>query len=128
MARKKKLQELQQVDGKIHPEDNVKVEEVKVQPTLLSQIWGDIGLGKYNTLDKEVYLKRIKAMNSADLRKESIRVGIVPVAHRERLEKQLVVEFQRFVNLYHKPNNDIKQIDGKDDKYKKALEIMSAVK
>ena len=118
MPRKKKIEELKQTDGK----------NETFKPTLLSQIWGDTGMGRYKTLNKDEYTKTIKSMNLADLRKESIRVGIVPNMHRERLEKQLLVEFQRFVNLYQKPTSGSEPPNVNSDKVKKALDILSAVK
>ena len=116
---KKKLTELKQIDGK----------EEKFVPSTLAQVLGDTGLDKYKTSDKEVYKNQINAMNLADLRRHAIKIGILPNMQRERLVKQLLVEFNKHYNLYRKPASDIthpKDMNSSD--LKKALDIMSAVK
>lgn len=117
---KKKLLELTQVDGK----------NETFQPTTLMQILGDTGITKYGTLDSNVYNKQIKEMNLSDLQSHALKIGIVPSMSRERLEKQLIMKFGQWVSQYQKPINRavINPKDLSQEKYKKALEIMSAVK
>ena len=116
---KKKLEELAQTDGKIET----------FQPTTLSQIWGDTGIDRYKTLDVEDYIKELKEMNLSDLRRHSLKIGIVPSMSRERIEKQLIIKFRQHINLYKKPmSTTIHPKDMSNDKLKKALDVMSGVK
>lgn len=118
MPRKKKLEQLNQIDGK--KED--------FKPAKLSQLFGDNGLWKYNTMEEEVYKKQLKGMNLSDLRRHAVKIGLVPNKERERLEKQLVIEFRKHTNLYKPPQNPHKPTDIPKDKLQQALDIMSAVK
>ncbi len=116
---KKKLEELTQTDGK----------QETFQPTTLSQIWGDTGTDKYKTLNVEDYIKQLKEMNLSDLRRHSLKIGIVPAMSRERIEKQLIIKFRQHINLYRKPaNTSIHPKDISNEKLKKALDVMSGVK
>lgn len=116
---KKKLEEFTQTDGK----------QETFKPTTLSQIFGDNGLEKYKTLDVEEYIKQLKEMNLSDLRRHSLKFGIVPSMNRERIEKQLVTKFRQHINLYKKPSNtSIHPKDISNDKIRKALDVMSVVK
>ncbi len=119
MPRKKKIQELNQIDGK----------QEKFIPTTLSQIWGDTGIDKYKTLDIEVYKNQLKSMNLSDLRTHAVKIGLIPNKERERLEKQLIVEFRKYANLYQKPQDlNIHPKDISKEKLKAALDIMSEAK
>lgn len=116
---KKILEQLTQTDGK----------QENFQPTTLSQIWGDTGIDKYTTLDWNVYLKQIKEMNLSDLRRHSLKIGIVPAMSRERIEKQLVIKFKQHISNYQRPvNTNLHPKDLSADKLKKALDVMSSVK
>lgn len=116
---KKILEELQNADGK----------NETFQPTNLSMIWGATGIDKYATLDSDAYTKQIKEMNLSDLRRHSLKIGIVPAMSRERIEKQLIVKFKQHVSNYQKPANaNLHPKDFSSDKLKKALDVMSGVK
>ncbi len=94
MTKKRKLNELEQVHGKI---------EEKFEITTLDQLWGDDGLMKYKTMDKNEYEAQLREMNTSDLRAHAIKIGIVPIADRERLTKRLLLEFSKHVNAYRRP-------------------------
>jgi hypothetical protein len=114
MARKK-LNELAQIHGK---------QENDFVPTTLEQLWGYDGLDKYKTLDKEVYSSQLAEMNTADLRTEAVRIGVVPISNRERLLKRLLSEFSKHVASFQRPNSP-----APDKKPSKAvLKIMAEVK
>lgn len=48
---------------------------------------------KYTTTDVNEYVKQIKAMSDADLHDHSVKMGVTPIAYRERLEDRLEREF-----------------------------------
>ena len=95
---RKKLTEMNQIHGKIDPE-----EEGKFEPSTLAQMWGDTGESKYKTLNNEEYQLQLSDMNTADLRSHAVKLGIMPIQSRERLSKKLMVEFARHVSSYKKP-------------------------
>ena len=94
MAKRKKVKELKQVHGK----------DEQFEPTSLDQIWGDEGLGKYKTLDKDKYEQSLNNFTKADLQKHAAEVGVVPVDNRNLLIRKLLVEFKKHVASYRKPS------------------------
>jgi hypothetical protein len=68
--------------------------------TRLEQIWGDDGFWKYNTLDRGQYEDLLKNMNTAELRNHASKLGVMPVASRDRLLKRLVIEFAKHAAIY----------------------------
>ena len=81
-----------------------KVEEEEFTPTTLDQIWGDKGDGKYGTLEEEEYIKELDDMSLTDMHAHAAEVGIIPIDSRDMLEKRLIKEFNKHVNIYRKPN------------------------
>ena len=123
---KKKLHELKNIDGKIRAEEEQDNPQYEI--TSLDQLWhGDaVGFSKYQTMDLDEYQTQLTEMNSAELRKHAVEVAhVVPAISRERLEKRLVLEFQKHVNGYRIP-----KVSQKKDKEpsKAALRIMAEVK
>lgn len=114
----KKLIELNQVDGK----------NEKFMPSTIAQIFGESGLSKYKTLDETIYTKEIKSMNLSDLRNHAIKIGLMPNKERERLEKQLLIEFRKHVHLFQKPDAIFDPKKMSAEERKTALDILSAVK
>ena len=92
----RKTSELSQTHGK--------TEEPEFQPTTLDQIWGDTGNDKYGTLDEEEYQRELDEFSLTDLHAHAAEVGIIPIDSRDMLERRLVKEFNRHVNVYRKPN------------------------
>lgn len=78
-----------------------KVETYK--PTTLDQLLGDDGNSKYNTLAEDKYLSKLNEMDKADLQRECIRVGLVPVDNRGTMVKRLQSQFNKHVNQYKVP-------------------------
>ena len=78
-----------------------KVEETV--PTTLDQVWGDNGQSKYGTFNEKEYKDKISGMTRSDIQTHATKLGVVPVANREMLEKRLVKEFQKHKNLYNAP-------------------------
>ena len=112
-VKKSKIKEMSQTHGKV---------EDDYQPTTLSQIWGDDGMGKYNTLDEKEYIKTINGMNLSDLRTHSTKIGIVPVDDREVLTKRLLAEFKGHVNQFRGPGRSSEE---ESDISAEALKILS---
>ena len=82
-----------------------KVETYK--PTTLDQLLGDDGNSKYNTLAEDKYLAKLNEMDKADLQRECIRVGLVPVDNRGTMVKRLQSQFNRHINQYKVPADNV---------------------
>jgi hypothetical protein len=114
-----KLDELEQADGRLIEKD--------VTSTRLDVLLGATGLGKYGTLDKEEYKKKIDNFNTADLRNHAIHAGLIPIPDITRLKKQLLVEFDKYTIAFTSPTKfKIQQMS--KDKQKMALDIMAGAK
>lgn len=101
MSKKKKLQDLKQIDAK----------EEKGKPTTLDQLWGDTGLSKYGTNNFEEYRSYIKGLNRSDIQNHALQVGILPIDNYDILIARLEREFLRHINSYitpveNKPKNN----------------------
>lgn len=125
MPKVTKLSQLKSIDGKVHPEDSNK----PFEPSTMDQLFNsNAGLTRYGTMDEEEYKEELDEMNLADLREHAVKVaGIIPrdVA-TERLKKNLVAEFKRYVGLYKKPNPIKKDLNKNLEK--QARDILSAAK
>ena len=121
MGRKKKLLDLDQVHGKLEPENG------EYEPTTLSQVFGESnGSEKYNTLDIEKYKSQLDDLNVAELRTHAIEVArVVPSSNTERLKTRLISEFQKHVSQFTQAK--IKLPKDKEPS-KEVLKIMSEVK
>jgi hypothetical protein len=93
----------------------------KTRASTLEQIWGDEGLGKYKTKDKEEYHSQLKEMNTTDLQKHATTVGLIPVQNREILAKRLLKEFDKHWNSYKRPTDSAPPIKAN----KKIKDILS---
>lgn len=124
MARKK-LNELNQVDGKVRKEEDS--DTPQYEPTTLSQLFGETnGTERYGTLDVEEYKNQLEEYNSAELRRHAIEVAhVVPAISPERTKKRLILEFQKYTLGFTTP-----KITHKKDKEpsKEALRIMAECK
>ncbi len=131
MAKNKlNLKTASQTHGKLEPELDDKNQESKYEITSLDQLWhGDsIGFGKYKTDNLDEYKEFISPdnMNTAELRRHAVEVAhVVPATSRERLEKRLVLEFQKHWAGFRQAK--IKPVKDKEPS-KEALKIMSEVK
>lgn len=119
------LENAEQANGKVESE-NI---------TRLDQLLGDNGLWKYNTLDKAQYENSLKEMNTAELRSHASKMGIMPVANRDRLLKRLNMEFAKHVSIYKaqapitsKKQGMIKVAGSKREVSEAAIKIMSECK
>ena len=99
MAKKSKLQELNQIDAK----------EELGKPTTLDQIWGDTGLQKYGTNNFDQYKNYIRSLNRSDIQAHAMKVGMLPTDNYEILVARLEREFQRHVSAYQAPADKKKQ-------------------
>ena len=89
-----KLKKMSQTHGK-----NEAVES-KFEPRTLDQVWGDTGLGKYNTLDEDAYRGKLDYMAKTDLQAHATKVGLVPIDNRSTLTQRLMREFRKHANSF----------------------------
>ena len=108
--KKPSLEELSQSHGK----------QETTEPTSLDQIWGDTGISKFRTLDKEEYENQINDMNKSDLQTHATKVGLVPVDDMKMLRNRLLREFDKHISAYRTP----KQTKSKKKLSKDALKIL----
>ncbi len=114
-----KLTDLEQMDGRLVEKETI--------PTTLDALFGGIGFGKYNTLDKNEYVQELDNFNTAELRNHAIKIGLIPIASVQRLKKQLLVEFDKFSLAAKNTTKPISKILS-PEKQKIGLSILSAVK
>ena len=109
----KNIKDISQTHGKLEGKDTV--------PSTLDQIWGDTGESKYDTMDKDEYVKQLNELNGTDLQFHASTVGVIPVQNREMLQKRLVKEFERHVASYRRPAS----VNKKTKLSKKAKDILA---
>lgn len=90
--RTSKLKNLKQAHGKD--------ESQEFKPRTLDQVWGDTGLGKYNTFDESVYRDKLDNMAKTDLQAHATKIGLVPIDNRSTLTQRLMREFKKHVNSF----------------------------
>ena len=98
----KNMKNISQAHGKLEKED--------MQPSTLDQVWGDTGVSKYSTMNKDEYVSQLNEFNSTDLQYHASTVGVIPVQNREMLQKRLLKEFEKHVASYQKPASVNKKI------------------
>jgi hypothetical protein len=116
---KRKIQELEQIDGK--------ADKVVREPTRMDTLFGAIQ-NKYNTTDKQDYEKYINGMMVADLRNHAIKVGLIPSYNTDRLKKQLLVEFDKYILGYNSSNTPRTNDNLTPEQVKIGRDIMRFVK
>ena len=94
--KKQKVEEITQTHGKDETTSNM-------SPSALSQVWGDTGLSKYKTLEKEEYQNYLKQLNKTDLHRHAAEMGIIPIDNKENLHKRLLGEFVKHTASYRMP-------------------------
>lgn len=127
MSKKTKLnlKTAQQIDGKIRKEEDS--ENPQYEITTLASLWGETnGSERYGTLDVEEYKNQLAEYNTAELQRHAVEVAhVVPATSRERLEKRLVLEFQKYTSGFRVPK--IKPQKDKEPS-KEVLRIMAECK
>lgn len=113
-----KLEELEQIDGRV---------EKLIPSTRLDVLLGADGMGKYGTLDKIEYIKQLDGYNVAELRNHAIHAGLIPSNDVNRLKRQLLIDFDKYVLAFKAPTKVSTRVIS-SEKAKLGLEIMSAVK
>ena len=99
MAKKSKLQQLNQIDAK----------EELGKPTTLDQIWGDTGLQKYGTNNFDQYKDYLRSLNRSDIQAHAIQVVMLPTDNYEILVARLEREFRRHTSAYQAPADNNKK-------------------
>ena len=94
MPRKKKINDLKQIDGKAEPS----------KPMTLDQLWGESQLTKYSHTDVEEYKNYIRGLNRTDIHNHALAVGIIPVDNMELLFGRLEREFIRHASSFQAPS------------------------
>jgi len=79
------------------------------QPSTLDQVWGDTGLSKYKTLDKDEYVKSLEDMNVSDLQSHARNMGVFPNDNKLSLIKKLTKEFMTHASSYSFPREKKKE-------------------
>jgi hypothetical protein len=122
---KKKLSELKQTDGRLRPEEEL--DNPQYEPTTLAMLFQESnGSERYGTLNVEEYKTQLSEYNTAELQRHAVEVAhVVPAVSRERLEKRLVLEFQKYTSGFLIPKTKPKK---EKEPSKEALRIMAEVK
>lgn len=90
MARKKKVEELRQTDGRWTDEQRREIDEIMGNR--------NNGYGKFPTM--EAYKAHLDEMNLADLHREAVARGLLPNDDRRRLVDNLTRQFKKTTNPY----------------------------
>lgn len=101
---------MHQLDGKL--EDNF---VNPTSPTTLDEIMGEYRSSRYSTNDINKYTEEIKQLNSTDLYRHAISVGIIPHDDRNRLIKNLITEFGKYHLVFNVPRVDASQYNQKKE-------------
>ena len=116
-AKKPKLENLAQADGR---DDSKQETVIESKARTLSQVWGDDGLWKYNTMDSDEYNVQLDEMNKSDLQAHAQSVGLIPIDDVVLLRKRLKNEFKSHVAKY----KNIDQPKQTTDISKEAMNIL----
>jgi hypothetical protein len=88
MARKNKLQDLDQVDGKLAGGSGFKT---------LDALIGENLSNPYRCSNESEYESYVNELNSTDLHRHAEKVGLVPSVDRRVLKDRLMREFRKFI-------------------------------
>jgi hypothetical protein len=88
MARKNKLQSLDQVDGKLAGGSGYKT---------LDALIGENLSNPYRCSNESEYESYVNELNSTDLHRHAEKVGLVPSVDRRVLKDRLMREFRKFI-------------------------------
>lgn len=78
-SKKVNLEAMEQIDGALSPQQSVE------------DMLGD--KSGYTTTDVKDYIEQINAMSDADLHDHSVKIGVTPIAFRDRLIDRLERQF-----------------------------------
>jgi len=92
------LESLSQTHGMVEEE-----EEKTTNPTTLAQVWGDTGIERYKTLNKDEYSEWLHTLNKSDLQSHANDLGLIPVDSPRLLRQRLEREFSKHVASYQAP-------------------------
>lgn len=88
MGRPKKITALTKVNGNAST------------PSSINALLGDNGLGKYGTLDENVYRKQLEQLSTPELHLAATKEGIKPIHSRELIIRSLLTAFYKYKNTY----------------------------
>jgi len=88
MAKKNKLQQLDQVDGKLAGGNSFKT---------LDALIGENSSSPYRCSNENEYEDYLNQLNSTDLHRHAEKVGLVPSVERRVLKERMMREFRRFL-------------------------------
>jgi hypothetical protein len=92
-GRKKKIQDLEQIDGKLNT-------TIVKEPTRMDVLFGNLQ-NKYTTTNRQDYEKWLNSIIVADLRNHAVKIGLIPSYNTDRLKKQLLTEFDKYIMAYN---------------------------
>jgi hypothetical protein len=88
MTKKNKLQNLDQVDGKVAGGTHFRT---------LDALIGETSNSPYRQSSESTYEEYLNELNSTDLHRHAEKVGLVPMVDRRVLKDRLIREFRKFV-------------------------------
>lgn len=88
MSKNKKLQELNQVDGKVAGGSSFRT---------LDALIGEDSTSPYRQSSEATYEEYLNQLNSTDLHRHAEKVGLVPSVERRVLKDRLLREFRKFL-------------------------------
>ena len=88
MRKKNKLQEFDQVDGKVAGGSSFKT---------LDALIGEASSSPYKQTNDSEYELYLNELNSTDLHRHAEKVGLVPSVERRVLKDRLMREFRKFI-------------------------------
>ena len=108
MAKKNKLQDLDQVDGKLAGGSGFKT---------LDALIGENLSNPYRCSNELEYESYVNQLNSTDLHRHAEKVGLVPSVERRVLKDRLMREFRKFVASRSMVSNELVKSHMKNDSY-----------
>jgi hypothetical protein len=106
MAKKNKLQDLDQVDGKLAGGSGFKT---------LDALIGENLSNPYRCSNELEYESYVNQLNSTDLHRHAEKVGLVPSVERRVLKDRLMREFRKFVASRSMVSNELVKSHMKND-------------
>lgn len=100
MGRRKKIQELNQIDGRDH------LKEIKIS---VDEVFG-YEKSKFPTSSAREYEDSLKEMNKVDLQKAALALGLMPIDDRTVLKERIMNEFHKYRGALACSKNTASQI------------------
>jgi len=96
--RKKKLSEMDQLDGKLRTVEELKLQCATKKPRTLDEIMGIKVTSKYKHKTVDEYTDYLGSLNGTDLQTHAQNIGIRPSQEVAHLKRSLIAEYTRYSN------------------------------